>query len=113
MNDRRQQDYDGQLNYEYIKIQSTAASSSKTTHMYSDTPSLRARDHRLFATWSYFFSSNLSRIRLSWSQLIHISLLENRNKNFNGLPDCLEHSIIAFCTSENIDQVNIKFIFVN
>jgi hypothetical protein len=33
MNDRRQQDYDGQLNYEYIKIQSTAALSSKTTHM--------------------------------------------------------------------------------
>ncbi len=30
MNNRRQQDYDGQLNYEYIKIQSAASSSSST-----------------------------------------------------------------------------------
>ncbi len=31
MNDKRQPDYDGQLNYEYIKIQSTAKSNA--THM--------------------------------------------------------------------------------
>ena len=28
MSDRRQEDYDGQLNYEYIKIQSVASSNT-------------------------------------------------------------------------------------
>jgi hypothetical protein len=32
MNDRRQEDYDGQLNYEYIKLQSAGSSSSTTNH---------------------------------------------------------------------------------
>ncbi len=82
--------------------------------IFSDTPKLRGRDHRLLATWSYFFSSNLLRIHLPWSQFVHISLLDNNpNKNFNGLPDCLEHSIVAFCSSENINQVNIKFSFID
>ncbi len=72
--------------------------------IFSETPKLRPRDHRLFATWSYFFSSNLSRIHLPWSQFIHVSLL---NKDFNRLlPDCLQHSIIGFCSNENIDQVD-------
>jgi hypothetical protein len=80
---------------------------------FSDAPKLHGRDHRLLATWSYFFSSNLSCIRLPWSQIICVSLLDNTNKNPNALPDCLEHSIIAFCSSENINQVNIKFVLIN
>jgi hypothetical protein len=81
--------------------------------IFSGTPKLRGRDHRLLATWSYFFSSNLSHIYLPWSQFVHISLLDNMNKNFNLLPDCLEHSIVAFCSSENINQVNIKIVFIS
>ncbi|CAF3241348.1 unnamed protein product [Rotaria sp. Silwood2] len=102
MNNRRQQDYDGQLNYEYIKIQSAAISNK----INSNTPKLRPRDHRLLATWSYFFSSsNLSRIHLPWSQLVHVSLLDKTNKNSTVIPDSLEHSIVSLCSSEKIDQL--------
>ncbi|CAF4910996.1 unnamed protein product [Rotaria sp. Silwood1] len=97
MNNRRQQDYDGQLNYEYIKMQSAAVSN----RLESNTSKLRARDHRLLATWSYFFSSsNLSYIHLPWSQLVHVSLLDNKNKNSIVIPDSLERSMVALCSSE-------------
>jgi hypothetical protein len=71
--------------------------------IFSGKPKLQGRDHRLLATWSYFFSSNLSRIHLPWSQLIHISLLDKKNSNI--LPDSLEKSIVAFGSSENMNQV--------
>lgn len=79
--------------------------------MFSDTPKLRPRDHRLLATWSYFFSSNLSRFHLPWSQFVHVSLLDPSAKNFRALPDCLKHSIVALCINDRFDQVNIHLTF--
>ncbi|CAF3501099.1 unnamed protein product [Rotaria sp. Silwood1] len=110
MNNRRQQDYDGQLNYEYIKMQSAAVSN----RLESNTSKLRARDHRLLATWSYFFSSsNLSYIHLPWSQLVHVSLLDNKNKNSIVIPDSLERSMVALCSSEKIDQLRNSAVSIN
>ncbi|CAF1258656.1 unnamed protein product [Rotaria sordida] len=110
MNNKRQQDYDGQLNYEYIKVKSAAVSN----RIDSNTSKLRPRDHRLLATWSYFFfSSNLSHIHLSWSQLVHVSLLDNMNKNSIVIPDSLEHSIVALCSSEKIDQLRNSAVSIN
>ena len=63
---------------------------------------LRARDHRLLATWSYFFSSSLSRVELPWSDIVHVSLLNNAKP----FPDCLQHSIVALCSTAQIARVS-------
>ena len=70
-------------------------------------PQLRARDHRLLATWSYFFSSQLSRIYLSWSSIIHVSLVNNKTP----FPNVLEHSLVALCYTDQIEQVNSDYLF--
>ena len=89
MNDKRRDDYDGKIHYELIKIQSAAVNSS------AKKSKLRPRDHRLLATWSYFFTSKSYRIQLSWSDVLHTSSMKN----------CEPHSIVAFCTSEYLELV--------
>ncbi|CAF1025705.1 unnamed protein product, partial [Rotaria magnacalcarata] len=110
MNNKRQQDYDGQLSYEYIKIQSAAVSDP----IHSHKPKLCGRDHRLLATWSYFFTSpDLSSIHLPWSQLLHVFLLNKTNKYSDVIPNTLEHSIVALCSSEKFDQLQKSAMNVN
>ena len=100
MSANRQEDYDGKLNYEYIKLQSGASPNNQARPSSSNTQKPRPRDHRLLATWSYFFSSKLHRIHLPWSEIIHVSLLENTNPN--ALPAKLEKTIVGFCFDENM-----------
>ncbi|CAM2723891.1 unnamed protein product [Rotaria socialis] len=110
MNNKRQQDYDGQLSYEYIKIQSAAVSDP----IHSHRPKLYGRDHRLLATWSYFFTSpDLSSIHLPWSQLLHVFLLNKTNKYSDVIPNTLERSIVALCSSEKFDQLQKSAMNVN
>ncbi|UJR14344.1 hypothetical protein I4U23_001340 [Adineta vaga] len=111
MSSERQKDYDGELNYEYIKLQSAAIANIQTRPSPTEIPKIRARDYRLFATWSYFFSLRLNRIDLPWSQIIHVSLLDNANPN--TLPDSLEKSIVGFCSNENINQLQNKASPIN
>ncbi|CAF3940529.1 unnamed protein product, partial [Rotaria magnacalcarata] len=110
MNNKRQQDYDGQLSYEYIKIQSAAVSDPIRSHR----PKLYGRDHRLLATWSYSFTSpDLSSIHLPWSQLLHVFLLNKTNKYSDVIPSTLEHSIVTLCSSEKFDQLQKSAMNVN
>ena len=104
MSNRRQEDYDGQLNYEYIKVPSSAVSSASTVPV-SSSRKLRPRDHRLLATWSYFFSpAKLFRCHLPWSQFAHLDLIDGATRNGRALPECLERSVVALCSSQNIAQ---------
>lgn len=102
MSANRQEEYDGKLNYEYIKLQSGAVSNNQARPSPSNLQKPRPRDHRLLATWSYFFSSKLYRIYLPWSEVAHISLLENTNPN--AMPAKLEKTIVGFCFDENMKQ---------